>query len=95
MFPKIESVNPRKSSADKQQGPEACFVQFQCVAYKNIRPMLAEVLQYMPLSDRLPAFREHFIPVFDFHGSTLAAKHDLSNEFVATHAIVVHARYEQ
>ena len=49
----------------------------------------------MPLSDGLPAFRKHFVPMFDLHGPALTAENDLSDKFVAAHAVIVHARDEQ
>lgn len=44
----------------------------------------------MPLSDRLATPGEHFLPVLDLGWSTLAAKDDLTYEFVASHPVMVH-----
>ena len=74
------------------------FVRHRCItAYCTLlkQTSLAKILQYMPLSDRLPAFRKHFVPMFDLHGTALTAENDLSDKFVSAHAVVVHTRYEQ
>lgn len=49
-----------------------------------------QILQHVPFLNSLSWLREHFIPVFCFHGRALAAKQELSHEFVDTDEVVVH-----
>ena len=50
----------------------------------------AEILEYVPLGDILPAAGEHLVPVFHLHRSALAAEDDLADLLVASHPVVVH-----
>ena len=56
---------------------------------------LSKVFQYMPLGHRLPGFGKHLVPMFDLHGPTLGAQYYGANEFIATHAIIIHHGNEQ
>lgn len=56
-------------------------------------PRSAKVFQNVPLNYWLPRFGKHFIPMLNFHWSTLGAKQHLTNALVTTESIVVHDAY--
>lgn len=55
----------------------------------------AEVLEQVPLADRLPRLGEHFVPVFHLDRAALGSEYQLTDGLVATHPVVVHDADDQ
>ena len=55
----------------------------------------AKVLEDVPLCHRLATFGKHLIPMFLLHGAAFGPKDQLTNLFIAAHAVIVHDGYHK